>query len=57
MNCFSFFLDLVLFDVTEFDNFLQSRAAAAEGVPTIPAQTGRTRQMKKDEEENSLFAL
>ena len=40
------------------------RAAAAETMPTIPAQTGQqpaaarnTRQMKKDEEENPLFAL
>lgn len=49
---------------SEFDNFLMERAAAAETMPTIPAQTGQqpaaarnTRQMKKDEEENPLFAL
>jgi hypothetical protein len=48
--------------IAEFDRFLQERAAAAETVPTIPAQTGQqparnVRQMKKEEEENSLFAL
>ncbi|KAL8623452.1 hypothetical protein ACOMHN_061965 [Nucella lapillus] len=47
---------------SEFDRFLMERAAAAETVPTIPAQTGphparNTRQLKKDEEDNSLFAL
>ncbi|XP_076459483.1 TOM1-like protein 2 isoform X2 [Babylonia areolata] len=47
---------------SEFDRFLMERAAAAETVPTIPAQTGQqparnTRQLKKEEDDNSLFAL
>ncbi|KAK7113820.1 TOM1-like protein 2 isoform X2 [Littorina saxatilis] len=49
---------------SEFDSFLKERAAAAETMPTISAQTGQqpasarnTRQMKKDEEDNPLFAL
>ncbi|KAL8619179.1 hypothetical protein ACOMHN_049961 [Nucella lapillus] len=48
---------------SEFDSFLTERVSAAEGVPTIPAQTGQqpagrsSRQMKKEDEENPLFAL
>ncbi|XP_076448531.1 target of Myb1 membrane trafficking protein-like isoform X3 [Babylonia areolata] len=48
---------------SEFDRFLTERASAAEGLPTISAQTGQqpgtrnSRQLKKDDEENPLFAL
>ncbi|XP_060081789.1 TOM1-like protein 2 isoform X2 [Ylistrum balloti] len=50
---------------SEFDEFLAERAAAADTLPSISAQTGqqprsanRNRQLKqKDEDENPLFAL
>lgn len=51
----------------EFDRFLASRAAAVDQLPDIPAATGTqqpqrggnrpTRQLQKEEEENTLFAL
>lgn len=49
---------------SEFDKFLMERASAADMLPSIPAQAGQqaaasrnARQLKKEEEENSLFAL
>ncbi|XP_064595280.1 target of Myb1 membrane trafficking protein-like [Liolophura sinensis] len=52
---------------SEFDRFLASRAAAVDQLPDIPAATGTqlpqrggnrpTRQLQKEEEENTLFAL
>lgn len=49
--------------IAEFDRFLAERAAAAENLPpatnsTSPANRGAARrQLEKDEQENSLFAL
>ncbi|XP_005103052.1 TOM1-like protein 2 isoform X2 [Aplysia californica] len=46
----------------EFDRFLSERATASDDLPSIAAQTGQqpartTRTLKKDEDENPLFAL
>lgn len=43
----------------EFDQFLASRAVAAEELPSISAATGQrsNRQIQQEEAENSLFAL
>ncbi|XP_050392009.1 TOM1-like protein 2 isoform X2 [Patella vulgata] len=51
---------------SEFDRFLNERAATATNVPSIPAETGQTpqrggtrnsRQIQKDDDDNPLFAL
>ena len=51
---------MYVFEISEFDSFLQDRASAASSLPTISAQTGtqqNRRQLQKDDEDNPLFAL